>query len=105
MSQQTLSLIHQIQRPASAPDDHNTRHPTLLALHGRGSDEGDLLGVAPYLDDRLQWLSARAPLPLEGGFEWYRPPMSGAPKAEFFEESLAALERFLTEVVEAYPVD
>ena len=28
--------------PAGAPTDHNARHPAVLALHGRGSDEADL---------------------------------------------------------------
>ena len=105
MTQQTLALVHRVQMPAAAFTDHNTRHPALLALHGRGSDEADLLGLAPYLDDRLLWLSPRAPLPLEGGFEWYRAPSSMGAKAEFFAESLAALEQFLAEIVDAYPVD
>ncbi len=105
MTQSTLSLIHRLQMPTAAPDDPNSRHPTLLALHGRGSDEADLLGLAPYLDDRLLWLSARAPLPLEGGWEWYRPPSAGAPSAQHFAESLAALEHFVEEIAAAYPVD
>jgi phospholipase/carboxylesterase len=105
MTTPTLSLAHRVQMPGAAPADHNARHPTLLALHGRGSDEADLLGLAPYLDDRLLWLSARAPLPLEGGYEWYRPPMSGSPTAAHFEESLGTLERFLEELTAAYPVD
>lgn len=105
MTQSTLSLVHRVQRPASAPNDYDTLHPTLLALHGRGSDEGDLLGLAPYLDDRLLWLSARAPLTLEGGYEWYRPPSAGSPVARHFAESLEALEQFVEESVTAYPVD
>jgi phospholipase/carboxylesterase len=90
--------------PAAAPGAHNARHPALLALHGRGSDEGDLLGLAPYLDDRLLWLSARAPLPLDGGYEWYRGPSAAAP-AGYFDEALAALERLVDEAPAAYPVD
>jgi phospholipase/carboxylesterase len=91
--------------PASAPQDANTRHPTLLALHGRGSDEADLLGLSPYLDDRLLWVGARAPLTLEGGYEWYRPPGAATPSAQHFAESLAALQRFVDELLDAYPVD
>ena len=90
--------------PAAAPDGRNDRHPALLALHGRGSDEGDLLGLAPYLDDRLLWLSARAPLPLDDGYEWYRGPSAGAPAAHF-DAGLAALERFVDEAPAAYPID
>jgi phospholipase/carboxylesterase len=92
----TLALVHRRQMPGAAPDNHNARHPTLLALHGRGSDEADLLGLAPYLDERLL---------LEGGFEWYRAPGSLGARAEYFEEALRTLERFVDEIVTAYPVD
>jgi phospholipase/carboxylesterase len=101
----SLALVHRAEMPVAAPEAHNTRHPTLLALHGRGSDEADLLGLQPYLDERLLWVSARAPLPLEGGFEWYRAPNSAGGRAEYFEEALAALERFVDEIADAYPVD
>ena len=51
------------------------------------------------------WISARAPLTLDGGYEWYRPPSAGTPSAQHFAESLAALDKFVAEVREAYPVD
>jgi phospholipase/carboxylesterase len=95
-----LSLHHQVRRPAG-----DGPHPTVIALHGRGSDEADLLGLAPYLDERLLWISPRAPLPLEGGFEWYRLPSIGVPDPTTFAAALEALDRFLTEAVQTYPVD
>lgn len=101
----SLALIHRVAMPLAAPEAHNARHPALLALHGRGSDEADLLGLQPYLDERLLWVSARAPLPLAGGYEWYRAPSSAGGRAEYFEDALSALERFVAEVADAYPVD
>src|SRR5690242_17814928 len=62
-----LSLTHKIRIP-----DGQGPHPTVMALHGRGSQEDDLIGLADYLDPRLLWLSPRAPLPQMGGYEWYR---------------------------------
>jgi phospholipase/carboxylesterase len=98
-----LSLVHQTRMPAEAAP--GALQPTIIALHGRGSDDGDLIGLAPYLDDRLLWISPRAPLFLEGGFEWYRLRDIGVPDQPTFEAGLAALERFVDEALQAYPVD
>jgi phospholipase/carboxylesterase len=44
----------------------------LVLLHGYGSNEDDLLGLAPYLDPRFSIVSARAPETLDqGGFAWF----------------------------------
>jgi phospholipase/carboxylesterase len=66
---QGLSLTHLAQQPrrpgASAP-------PLLILLHGYGSNEHDLIGLAPYLDPRLLIVSARAPHTLmPGGHAWF----------------------------------
>src|SRR3989442_12517244 len=64
-----LSLVHLTQppRPPSSP-----RPPLLLLLHGVGSHEGDLMGLAPYLDERFFIVSARGPVTIgpgmHGGF-------------------------------------
>lgn len=43
--------------------------PLLLMLHGYGSNEKDLLGIAPMLDGRLRIMSLQAPLQM--GYEMY----------------------------------
>lgn len=46
--------------------------PTAVFLHGWGSDERDLAGLAPYLPRGLAWGSVRAPLRHPSfGFAWY----------------------------------
>lgn len=97
-----LSLPHLIRPPAAAAPQ---RPPAVFALHGRGSHEGDLIGLAPWLDDRLFWISPRAPLPLEAGYEWYRLARVGVPDPTTFASGLAALGRFVAEACAAYPVD
>ncbi len=64
----SLSLKHLTRLPLRGA----ASHPAIICLHGRGSHEGDLISLAPYLDDRLLWISPRAPLDLMGGYEWYR---------------------------------
>jgi phospholipase/carboxylesterase len=102
----TVSLTHLTHFPSQpAPS-----YPTVIALHGRGSHEGDLIGLAPLMDDGWLWISPRAPLELGGGadgirFEWYRLAAVGVPEQASFEAALTTLRRFVAEAVSAYPVD
>ncbi len=84
-------------------------HPGLLLLHGRGTDENDLLALAAELDPRLFTISLRAPLrfPWGGGYMWYQLDQRGVgyPDDETLQGSLDLLERFLVEVLPSYPVD
>lgn len=43
----------------------------LVVMHGIGSHEGDLFGLAPHLPAALTIASLRAPLPYGGGFAWF----------------------------------
>lgn len=43
----------------------------LVVMHGIGSHEGDLFGLAPFLPDRLTIAALRAPLQYGPGFAWY----------------------------------
>ena len=101
-----LSLQHLTRFPA-----YQARaYPTVICLHGRGSNEADLIGLAPYLDDpggtpRLLWISPRAPLALMGGYEWYRLEGVGVPNPATFDAARETLDRFITEALAAYPLD
>lgn len=47
-------------------------NPLLVLLHGYGSHEGDLFGLANFLDDRLSVAALRAPIALPwGGYAWF----------------------------------
>lgn len=44
----SLDIYHLLHYPASyLPDDGQTRYPAIVALHGHGSNERDLIGLAP----------------------------------------------------------
>jgi phospholipase/carboxylesterase len=98
--QPRLPLPHQAVTPPGAGP-----HPTVIALHGRGSNEADLLGLAPYLDGRLQWISPRAPLELQGGYEWYRLRQIGVPDQASFTQALRTVTGLIREATAAYAVD
>lgn len=66
MSTPSFSL-QALMRQARHPDA-----PVLLLLHGYGSNEEDLFGLAPYLGAELTIVSARAPVMLmPGSYAWF----------------------------------
>jgi len=82
--------LERVERPAEG------EAAGLLVLHhGRGTDEGDLIGLADALDPsrRLRIVSPRAPLQLPGspGYHWYLVPRVGFPDPETFFAARAAL--------------
>ena len=107
MSSDPLSLVHRIQFPASTQSlGPDTRYPTVLALHGRGSNEEDLIGLAPHLPEGLLWISPRAPLLLgPGSYEWYRVRVIGKPDPDQVLAALETIDHFIDEILVTYPVD
>jgi len=107
MSSDPLSLVHRIEVPASAQSrDPDARYPTILALHGRGSNEEDLIGLAPHLPQGLLWVSPRAPLLLgPGSYEWYRVRVIGRPDPDQVLAALETIDHFIDEALAAYPID
>lgn len=82
-------------------------HPGLLLLHGRGTNEQDLLPLAGELDPRLFTVSARGPLQFPyGGYAWYDldPRGVGYPGTATLRRTLDLLDRFVDEILEAYPI-
>jgi phospholipase/carboxylesterase len=83
--------------------------PLLLLLHGVGSNEEDLFGLAPYLDGRFLVASARAPFALDyGGYGWFRiefTPAGLVADTGQARESLALLPGFIDALVERHGAD
>lgn len=100
-----LSLVHLVQPPRQPID----RPPLLLLLHGVGSHEGDLLGLAPYLDPRFLVVSLRAPYPLAPGmYAWFEvqlDPANPIINPAQAESSRLTVLRFIPEAVDAYRAD
>ena len=68
---QSLSLVHRY-RPARQTGAPDASTQLLILLHGLGSNEDDLFGLAPYFDPRWSIISARAPMPYDnGGYAWF----------------------------------
>jgi phospholipase/carboxylesterase len=107
MLNKNLSLYHLVQSPTGYQETQpDVRYPTILVLHGRGSNEQDLIGLAPYLSNRLLWISPRASLPLgPDSYEWYRVREIGQPDPEQVIAALETIDQFIGEIFSAYPID
>ena len=97
------TLFHKISPlPTPGPGPY----PGLILLHGRGSDEDDLLGLAPYLDPRLLVVSVRAPFQFPmGGYTWYSMEEVGNPELSELTESHHRVLQFVEDMPAMYPVD
>ena len=69
--------------------------PTLLALHGRGGRETDLLGLGDAVGGGVGVLAPRGPEPQEPGFAWFRNMGIGNPVPESLDACLAQLVGWL----------
>jgi phospholipase/carboxylesterase len=106
MPANTLSLTHLVREPREKTAE---RPPLLLLLHGVGSNEADLFGLAPYLDERFLVVSARAPVVLgPGSFGWFRidfTPEGMVADLAQAKRSLEMLPGFIDGLVETYGTD
>ena len=106
MQSKQLSLIHVVRYPASYQASSDSNVPTIVALHGRGSNERDLIGLAPYLPNEFLWISPRGTFTLgPDSYEWFQMSQAGQPDPARLAGSLDTLDRFLDEAIEHYPVD
>jgi phospholipase/carboxylesterase len=106
MSEYKLSLKHLVREPVHRGSESP---PLLLLLHGIGSNEEDLFGLAPYLDERFLIVSARAPVVLgPGSYGWFQIEFTPGGMVADFEQakrSLGLLPGFIGELVDAYHAD
>lgn len=95
-------LTHRVREPAAAADG------ALVLLHGRGTDEHDLLPLADALDPerRLVAITPRAPLTFPGqpGAHWYVVRRVGFPDEATFSQTYARLGAWLDALPEALGV-
>jgi phospholipase/carboxylesterase len=94
-------LQHQL-RPANGQPEG-----ALVLLHGRGTNEFDLLPLLDALDPerRLVGVTPRAPLELTpGGFHWYVSRAVGYPDHDTFHSTYETLRAFLDSLPDALGV-
>ncbi|HEY9640239.1 MAG TPA: alpha/beta fold hydrolase [Coleofasciculaceae cyanobacterium] len=105
MALQIGSLPYLIRNPQKS----SAHPPLLLLLHGLGSNETDLMGLAAQLDDRFLIVSVQAPILLHpGAYAWFHvdfTPNGAIANLEEAEHSQHLLRQFIDELIERYSVN
>lgn len=102
---QHLSLEHNYK-----PGSLSEKAPVIVMLHGYGSDENDLFSFASELPSEYAIISLKAPYQLQPyGNAWYEIHFD-APQGKWNDdvqaiESRDLINKVLSEIAEAYPVD
>lgn len=85
--------------------------PAVFVMHGRGSDEEDLLPIAQRFPDTLHVISLRAPDRLMSGYTWYELDLSAGglhqsqPDQDDFRRSLDRVAASVEGAVERFDLD
>lgn len=72
--------------------------PLVVLLHGRGSDERQILSLAAHLPAGPSYAAVRAPIAEGGGFAWFANRGIGRPVAESLTDTMAWFRTWLDEV-------
>lgn len=75
--------------------------PLVVLLHGRGSHEGEILGLADLLPDGPAYAAVRAPIAEGGGFAWFANRGIGRPTPESLRATLDWFRSWLDGVASA----
>ena len=103
-----LPLVHE-SRPGTVASDA----PAVVLVHGRGTNERDLLPLGAQLPEELHVRSVRAPTTTDGpnSYTWYDLDLSAGglhesqPDPQGFRRSLDLLHEFVDGAVDAYDLD
>ncbi len=72
---------------------------TVIAIHGFGSNEEDLLGLGQHLDLPLRFVAPRGPIELRhafgAGYAWFEFASLGQPEPDSFHRSVELLVDFV----------
>ena len=79
--------------------------PLVVLLHGRGSHEKEIIGLADHLPAGATYAAVRAPIAEGGGFAWFHNRGIGRPRPESLRETMDWFGEWLATVVsDARPV-
>ncbi len=104
---QGKSIAASLQHSVFLSSTTAEKYPTIIAIHGRGTDENDLVPLVLSLPlPNVLLITPRAPFPFPyGGFHWYDLAGEGIPEPNTFRKSTEMLQKFVEEVKRGYPVD
>lgn len=101
-----MNLLHTVFQPSG-----NGPHPTIVAMHGRGANALDLLGLAPYIcKGRFLVICPQAPHevpigPGATGYAWYLSAIPGNPDVQALLSVRDQLKEFIDACLGSFQID
>ena len=81
--------------------NHDDKAALVVLLHGRGSNETDIIALADHLPAGPDYVAVRAPIGEGGGFAWFANRGIGRPIPESLTETMAWFQAWLDEAATA----
>lgn len=97
------NLYYDISLPTNM--EEGKKYPVLYAMHGRGSNETDIMSLFKDLKDRMILIGIRGMLDLNGGYEYFTIKGFGNPNTDSFDHAITALTQLIDTIPSKYPVD
>ncbi len=69
--------------------------PLVVLMHGRGSNEADIIGLADHLPDGAAYAAVRAPIAEGGGYAWFSNRGIGRPLTDSLASTMAWFRTWL----------
>jgi phospholipase/carboxylesterase len=74
--------------------------PLVVLLHGRGSHEQEIIGLAEHLPAGATYAAVRGPIAEGGGFAWFANRGIGRPRPDSLRETMDWFREWLGTVAE-----
>lgn len=79
-------------------------YPVIFTLHGKGSNERDLVRVVKPLSSFIR-IHIRGHMQVGGGYQFYELKSLGNPVRDMFDSVISRLQEFIAYATEKYPLD
>lgn len=99
----TAPYSYDVQLPAGMVEGR--RYPVIFTLHGKGSNERNMLNLVSPLADAFIIIGIRGDRVLGNGYQYYDLKSLGNPIREQFDEAMTRLTAFIDHATAAYPID
>lgn len=100
-----MNPVYQYDVHLPANMDPDKKYPVVFTLHGKGSNERNMFGLAAPLAEDFIIIGIRGNLPLGAGYQYYDLKSLGNPIREMFDDAVKQLEAFIDYATEKYPID
>lgn len=85
--------------------EEGRKYPVIYAMHGRGSNENDIVSLLQALKEDYIIIGIRGALVLNSGYQYFTIKSIGNPDLDSLEAAVESLEKFIVEKLKEYPID